>query len=106
MSAYDTTSTPIRPRHTGVCPSFEIQSQIRARRPATYSLRHHRICFHPKLALHGTSSVTVRHYCEEEPAFFAIKSPLFCLVSIGFYLLSRALVRMCFPPFSTRRVLS
>src|SRR5215472_13303972 len=103
MSAYDTTSTPIRPRHTGVCPSFEIQSRIRVRRSATYSLRHHGICFHPKLALHGTSSVTVRRYCEVEPAFFAIKSPSSCLVSIGFYLLLRALIRMCFPPFSTRR---
>src|SRR5215467_6036746 len=106
MSVYDTTSTPIPPRHTGACQSSKIQPRIRARRLAIYSLPHHEICFHLKLALHGTSSVTVRHYCEAEPVSFAIKSPLSCLVSIGFYLLLRALIRMCFLAFSTRRVLS
>src|SRR5215831_7089244 len=106
MSVYDTTSTPIPPRHTDACQLFVIPPRIPARRSAIYSLPHHGICFHPKLALHGTSSVTAKPYCGAEPASFAIKSPLSCLVLIGFYLLLRALIRMCFPTFSTRRVLS
>src|SRR5262252_1468844 len=106
MSVYDTTSTPIRPRRTGACRPFVIQPWIPVRRSETYSLPHHETCFHPKPALHGTSSATARRYCGAEPVFFAINSPLSFLVLIGLYRLSSPSILMYFLTFSIRKVLS
>src|SRR4029077_14585096 len=105
MLGYGTTSIPIRPRHTAVFRLFAILPRTPAPRWASYLRKPLGICCHPRLVLHGTSSVTARSYCAAEPASFAINSLLSCLLSIGFYLLFLALIPMCFLAFSTRKTL-
>src|SRR5215472_7066243 len=105
MSVYDTTSTLIRPKHTGGCRSFVIQPRIPARRSAICSLPHRAICFHPKRDLHGTSSVTARRYCEAGQAFFAISFPLSCLGSIELCVLFTTSIPTYSLAFSIRKLL-
>src|SRR5262252_7863252 len=105
MSVYDTTSTLIRPKHTGGCRSSVIQPRIPAPQSGVYSPPHHTICFHRKWALHGTFSVTAKPYSAVEPAFFAISFPLSCLVSIERCVLFMTSIPMYFLAFSIRKLL-
>src|SRR5260370_42417790 len=105
MRDYDTSSTLIQPKHTGVSRLSLIQRQIPYRQSARYLPVHLWIFCLPRLALHGTSSATARPYCGAEAGSFANNSPSSCLVSIGFCLPFSDLVHLCFLAFSNRRML-
>src|SRR5262249_49285573 len=105
MSAYATTSLPIRPRHTDVARLFVIQPRIPAQQWASYLRQRRGIFCHLRLALHGIRLAMARLCYGEERASFAISSPLSCLVSIAFYVPFSAKIPMCFLVFSTHKVL-